>query len=55
LLDAGLAERVENSFARGAGHGLLRLGARERREAAFRPPWRGGEILPCASSPICAL
>jgi len=55
LLDAGLAERLENSFARGAGHGLLRLGARERREAAFRPPWRGGEILPCASSPICAL
>jgi len=29
LLDAGLAERLENSFARGAGHGLLRLGAGE--------------------------
>ena len=29
LLDAGLAERIENSFARGAGHGLLRLGAGE--------------------------
>ena len=29
LLDAGLAERLESSFARGAGHGLLRLGAGE--------------------------
>ena len=29
LLDAGLAERLENSFGRGVGHGLLRLGAGE--------------------------
>ena len=54
LLDAGLAERLENSFARGAGHGLLRLGAGEA-GSGLPPSWRGGEILPCASSPICAL
>jgi hypothetical protein len=29
LLDTGIAERLESSFARGVGHGLLRLGAGE--------------------------
>ena len=28
-LDAALAHRVEQAFARGAGHGLLQLGAAE--------------------------
>src|SRR5215475_4250668 len=29
LLDSGLAQRLRNAFARGAGHGLLQLGAAE--------------------------
>src|SRR5260370_19718994 len=54
-LDLELAQRLQNAFARGSGHGLLQLGAGE--VGTVIPPvfsyWRG-MVAPAFSPPIHA-
>jgi hypothetical protein len=47
LLEAELAHRIQNAFGRGAGHGLLYLGANEVASLCRRRYPSGGNLQRC--------